>query len=111
MRACARERLGLFSETGYISLGDRYPKQDPKSKVFHESAFKGKQMLPGGSKTRSALQAGYFSGTFQRVMEGESYTDSIKNRRRDRTSQFFKNTSFEKQKFRKIFRPFKKTGV
>lgn len=81
------ERLGLFSEMGYTSLGDKYPKQNPKSKVFHESAFKGKQMLPGGSKTRSALQAGYFSGNFQRVLEGEAYTDSIKNKRQARIAQ------------------------
>jgi len=87
------ERLGLFSEMGYTSLGDKYPKQNPKSKVFHESAFKGKQMLPGGSKTRSALQAGYFSGNFQRVMEGEAYTDSIKNKRQARTAQNSKNIS------------------
>ena len=35
------ERIGLFSEMGYISLGDRYPKVDPKSKGFNESAGKG----------------------------------------------------------------------
>lgn len=87
------ERLGLFSEMGYISLGDRYPKVDPRSKVFNSSAFKGKQMLPGGSKTRSALQAGYFDTTFQRVLEGEGYSDSIKNRRKSRINETKKNIS------------------
>jgi len=78
------ERIGLFSEMGYISLGDRYPKQDPKSRSFNEAAGKGKQMLPGGSKTRSGNQAGYFDGKYMRVMEGESYSDAIKLRRADR---------------------------
>lgn len=87
------ERIGLFSEMGYISLGDRYPKSDPRSKPFFEAAYAGKQMLPGGSKTRSALQAGYFEGTFKRVMEKESYTDSIKNRRRDRIAEDKKKIS------------------
>jgi len=85
------ERIGLFSEMGYISLGDRYPKVDPRTKVSFESAYKSKQMLPGGSKTRSALQAGYFDGSFKRIMEKESYTDPIKLRRRDRISQNKKN--------------------
>jgi len=87
------ERIGLFSETGYISLGDRYPKVDPRSRVFNEAAYKGKQMLPGGSKTRSALQAGYFEGGFKRIMEKEAYTDSIKMRRHDRLNQNKKNIS------------------
>ena len=59
------ERIGLFSEMGYISLGDRYPKVDPKSKGFNEAAGKGKQMLPGGSKTRSGNQAGYFDSKYR----------------------------------------------
>ena len=50
-------------------------------------------MLPGGSKTRSALQAGYFDNSFKRVMEKESYTDSIKNRRQDRIAQDKKKIS------------------
>ena len=34
------ERIGLLSEMGYISLGDRYPKVDPKSRGFNEAAGK-----------------------------------------------------------------------
>lgn len=83
----------MFSEMGYISLGDRYPKVDPRSKPFNDAAYQGKQMLSGGSKTRSGLQAGYFEPTFKRVMEKESYTDSIKNRRQERLSQNKKNIS------------------
>ena len=32
------------------------------------TAGKGKQMLPGGAKGKSALQDGYFEKTFDRVM-------------------------------------------
>jgi len=87
------ERIGLFSEMGYISLGDRYPKVDPKSKGFNEAAGKGKQMLPGGSKTRSGNQAGYFDSKYQRVMEGEAYQDAIKLRRKSRLNSKSKNIS------------------
>ena len=48
-------------------------------------------MLPGGSKTRTALQVGYFSDKYGRVFEGESYTDSIKIRREHRLKQAKKN--------------------
>jgi|SaaInl47_10m_RNA_FD_contig_31_1249992_length_1133_multi_8_in_0_out_0_1 hypothetical protein len=85
------ERIGLFSEMGYISLGDRYPKVDPKSKGFNEAAGKGKQMLPGGSKTRSGNQAGYFDSKYSRVLEGEAYQDAIKIRRKGRIDNMKKN--------------------
>lgn len=78
------ERLGIFSEQGYISLKDPYPKQDPKSRSFNEAAGKGKQMLPGGSKSRAGTQAGYFDNTYMRVLEGEAYSDAIKRRRAER---------------------------
>ena len=41
-------------------------------------------MLPGGSKSKSAMQAGYFDKTFQRIMAGEAYTDPVKRRRQER---------------------------
>lgn len=85
------ERIGLFSEMGYISLGDRYPKVDPKSRGFNEAAGKGKQMLPGGSKTRAGTQAGYFDSGYKRVLEGEAYTDPIKMRRAERIKNMKKN--------------------
>lgn len=74
-------RVGLFSELGYISIGDPFKR---KSTEFNMAAHKGKQMLPGGSKTRSALQAGYFDQRFNRVMEGEAFTDPVKRRRQDK---------------------------
>ena len=41
-------------------------------------------MLPGGSKVRSALQAGYFGKSFDRVMQGEAYSDPVKRRRQNK---------------------------
>nr|CAB3227129.1 UPF0602 protein C4orf47 homolog [Phallusia mammillata] len=85
------ERIGLFSEVGYTTIGDKYPKVHVSSLPFNDSAYKGKHMLPGGSKTRSALQAGYFDSQFKRIMEKEAYTDPIKLRRQERLRQSNKN--------------------
>lgn len=48
-------------------------------------------MLPGGSKTRSALQAGYFTDKFGRILEGEAFTDPIKIRRQNRLKEAQRN--------------------
>jgi hypothetical protein len=85
------ERVGLFSEVGYTTIGDKYPKIDPNSRPFNTAAYKKKQMLPGGSKTRSALQSGYFEPTFKRIMEKEGYADPVKLRRQERLSKSKKN--------------------
>ena len=58
---------------------------------FNEAAGRGKQMLPGGRKSKSALPSGYFSDKFSRVLEGESYTDPVKVRRQDRMKEAQKN--------------------
>ncbi|PIK35996.1 putative UPF0602 protein C4orf47-like [Apostichopus japonicus] len=83
------ERIGLFQEMGYVTIGDKYT--TPGSKPFNESAHKAKQMLPGGSKTITALQGGYFDEKFARVMEGEAYTDPVKRRRQERLKGSKKN--------------------
>lgn len=85
------ERIGLFQEMGYVTIGDKYA--TPGSKPFNDAAHKGKQMLPGGSKTISALQAGYFDEKFARVMEGEAYSDAVKRRRQDRLKESKRNIS------------------
>jgi len=85
------ERVGLFSEVGYTTIGDKYPKVDPSSRPFNTEAYKKKQMLPGGSKTRSALQSGYFEGSYKRIMEKEAYADPVKLRRQERLSKAKKN--------------------
>lgn len=83
------ERVGLFQEMEYHTIADRYV--PPGSKSFNQAAGKGKQMLIGGTKDRSALQHGYFREKFDRVYEGESYTDPIKLRRQRRLKESQKN--------------------
>ncbi|CBY20569.1 unnamed protein product [Oikopleura dioica] len=85
------ERLGVFSEVGYTTLGDKYPKVHPSSRPINQTAHKGKQMLPGGSKTMSASQSGYFEPQFKRIMEKESYIDPVKLRRQERLQKGKKN--------------------
>ena len=58
---------------------------------FNVAAGKGKQLLPGGSKERSALQHGYFAKEFTRVFENEAYSDPIKMRRQVRLKEAQKN--------------------
>lgn len=84
------ERIGLFQEMSYATIGDRYK---TGALNFNESSGKGKQMLPGGSKERTATQAGYFQEKYGRVFEGESYSDPIKRRRQYRMEQAKKNLS------------------
>ena len=48
-------------------------------------------MLPGGSKSKSALQAGYFDKNFQRIMTGEGYSDPVKRRRQERLEKTKQN--------------------
>merc|ERR1712110_315013 len=92
------DRVGLFSEVGYATIGDAYPKIDPTSQPFNASAYKKRQMLPGGNKSKSALQAqsGYFENKFNRVIGGEAeknnvYSDPIKQRRAERIKSSKKN--------------------
>jgi len=83
------ERVGLFKEMDYTTIGDRYVPRT--GAAFNEAAGKGRQMLPGGSKTKSALQAGYFDGAFARVFSGEGYSDPVKMRRQLRLKESQKN--------------------
>lgn len=83
------ERVALFQEMGYITVGDKYKSVD--TAAFNESASRGKQMLPGGPKAKSALPAGYFSDKFSRVLEGEAYSDQVKMRRQYRQKEAQKN--------------------
>ena len=60
--------------------------------MFNEAAYKGKQMIPGNTKTRvTALQDGYFAKEYPRIFEKEAYTDAISNRRKDRMNEARKN--------------------
>ncbi|CAG2206768.1 UPF0602 protein C4orf47,UPF0602 protein C4orf47 homolog [Mytilus edulis] len=83
------DRIGLFQEMGYVTIGDKY--KSAGQVAFNDASQKGKQMLPGGSKDRSALQAGYFTDKFGRVFESEGYSDPIKLRRQHRLREAQKN--------------------
>lgn len=83
------ERIGLFSEMEYITVGDRYVSQF--NRPFNEAASKNRQLLPGGSKEMSSLQAGYFDPHFVRVFEGEGYVNLNQVRRRHMMEEAKKN--------------------
>ncbi|XP_062932779.1 cilia-and flagella-associated protein 96 [Cynocephalus volans] len=83
------ERTGLFSEMGYISVGDKYVSQF--NRPFNEAASKNRQMLSGGSKILSDLQAGYFDPHFERIFEGEGYVNLNQMRRRYMMEEAKKN--------------------
>ncbi|XP_030622749.1 cilia-and flagella-associated protein 96 [Chanos chanos] len=83
------DRVGLFKEMGYISIGDKYTPY--VYRPFNESAYKNKQMLTSGPKRKSALQAGYFDTQFNRIFEREALTDTVKLQRQYRIQQAKKN--------------------
>ncbi|XP_021120669.1 UPF0602 protein C4orf47 homolog isoform X5 [Heterocephalus glaber] len=85
------ERIGLFSEMGYTTIGDKYV--SPFNRPFNEAASKNRQMLPGGSKAMSHLQAGYFDSQFARIFEGEGYVNMNQVRRRYMMEEAKKNLS------------------
>ncbi|XP_032300380.1 UPF0602 protein C4orf47 homolog isoform X2 [Coturnix japonica] len=83
------ERIGLFSEMSYVSIGDNYVPR--YMRPFNEAAGKNKQMLSEGSKTKSGLQDGYFEPEFKRIFSGEAYLDPVQLRRRYRLAESKKN--------------------
>uniref|UniRef100_A0A8D2LLG8 Cilia-and flagella-associated protein 96 n=1 Tax=Varanus komodoensis TaxID=61221 RepID=A0A8D2LLG8_VARKO len=83
------ERIGLFSEMEYITVGEKYV--SPFNRPFNEAASKNKQMLPGGHKEKAATQAGYFEPVFSRILEGESYSNPVQLRRQYRLAEAKKN--------------------
>ncbi|KAF4026115.1 hypothetical protein G4228_018323 [Cervus hanglu yarkandensis] len=85
------ERIGLFSEMEYITVGDKYVSQF--NRPFNEAASKNRQILPGGSKEMSNLQAGYFDPHFVRIFEGEGYVNPNQVRRRHMMEEAKKNLS------------------
>ncbi|XP_035281701.1 UPF0602 protein C4orf47 homolog isoform X1 [Anguilla anguilla] len=83
------DRVGLFKEMGYITIGDKYTTNT--SRPFNESAHKSKQMIVSSPKKKSGLQVGYFDAQFKRIFEKEASTDPIKLRRQYRMQQAQKN--------------------
>ncbi|XP_073777727.1 cilia-and flagella-associated protein 96 isoform X2 [Danio rerio] len=83
------ERIGVFKEMGYISIGDKYTSFIYRP--FNDSAYKNKQMLLGGTKSKCGLQTGYFDTQFKRIFEREAFTDPVRIDRQYRILQAKKN--------------------
>lgn len=74
-------RIGLFSEVGYISTGETYSN---KPNTLIPTRQKGRQLLTSPPKRGHDAQSAYFDKEFGRAFQGESYSDIVVMRRRDR---------------------------
>ncbi|KAA0201136.1 hypothetical protein FBUS_09626 [Fasciolopsis buskii] len=75
------DRLGIFREMSYHTVSDPY---NPVI-TFDRKVMKGRQMLVGGTKAKSALNDGYFD-PFRRVFSGDCRVDVGSSIRRQRIS-------------------------
>uniref|UniRef100_UPI00358E60C4 cilia-and flagella-associated protein 96-like n=1 Tax=Myxine glutinosa TaxID=7769 RepID=UPI00358E60C4 len=87
-------KIGLFSELGYVTVGDKYvacfgilprkflnklgQRRRSRQRPLIESRGKSKQMMTNCSKMRSGLQDGYFDRQFKRIFEGDTYVDQVR---------------------------------
>nr|XP_046262701.1 UPF0602 protein C4orf47 homolog isoform X2 [Scatophagus argus]XP_046262702.1 UPF0602 protein C4orf47 homolog isoform X2 [Scatophagus argus]XP_046262704.1 UPF0602 protein C4orf47 homolog isoform X2 [Scatophagus argus] len=85
------ERLGIFKEMSYVSVGDKYAPST--TRPFNESACRGRQMQAGIAKQRCALQSGFFEKSFKRIFEREALSDPLRLARQNRIQQAKKNLS------------------
>ncbi|XP_012684706.1 UPF0602 protein C4orf47 homolog [Clupea harengus] len=83
------ERVGLFQEMGYVSIGDTYTPFGYRP--CNESAYKNKQMQTSVPKRKSGLQSGFFDTQFKRIFEREALSDPVKQNRQYRIQQSKKN--------------------
>ncbi|XP_062282004.1 cilia-and flagella-associated protein 96 [Scomber scombrus] len=83
------ERLGVFKEMSYISIGDKY--NAPTNRPFNESAYRSRQIQAGIAKQRCALQSGFFDKSFKRIFEREALSDPVRLTRQYRIQQAKKN--------------------
>ncbi|XP_018549878.1 UPF0602 protein C4orf47 homolog [Lates calcarifer] len=85
------DRLGVFKEMSYISIGDKYI--SPTNRPFNESAYRSRQMQVGFARQRCAQQSGFFDKSFKRIFEREALNDPLKLVRQNRIQQAKKNLS------------------
>uniref|UniRef100_A0A3Q3GFC3 Cilia-and flagella-associated protein 96 n=1 Tax=Labrus bergylta TaxID=56723 RepID=A0A3Q3GFC3_9LABR len=83
------ERLGVFKEMSYITVGEKYSPQT--NRPFNESAYLSRQMQVGIAKQRCALQSGFFEKSFNRIFEREALSDPLRQARQNRIQQAKKN--------------------
>ena len=84
------QRIGLFSEVGYITIGDPY--KSIRDRPFNDKAGKGKQMMSCCTKSKTGLCDGYFHSNFGRIFEREGYSDQSRLARIERINEAKKNT-------------------
>nr|XP_020466960.1 UPF0602 protein C4orf47 homolog [Monopterus albus] len=83
------ERLGVFKEMSYISVGDKY--NPSTNRPFNESAYRSRQMQAGVPRERCALQTGFFEKSYKRIFEREALSDSLRLTRQNHLQQAKKN--------------------
>ncbi|KAL5269563.1 hypothetical protein ACHWQZ_G003160 [Mnemiopsis leidyi] len=83
------QRIGLFSEVGYITIGDPY--KSIRDRPFNDNAGKGKQMMSFCTKSKTGLCDGYFQSNFGRIFEQEGYSDQRRLARLERINEAKKN--------------------
>ncbi|AWP12536.1 putative UPF0602 protein C4orf47 -like [Scophthalmus maximus] len=83
------DRLGVFKEMSYISIGDKYT--SATNRPFNESAYRSRQMQAGMAIQRCALQNGFFDKSYKRIFEHEALSDPLRLTRQNRIKQAKKN--------------------
>ncbi|TPX62500.1 hypothetical protein SpCBS45565_g06999 [Spizellomyces sp. 'palustris'] len=83
------DRIGIFSEVPYISIGDKY--NDKNNDAFLSYRTKGKQFITNPPKKGHDTRDVFFDKEFIRVFENEPYIDLVKLRRRWRLQAKEKN--------------------
>ncbi|KAJ1520005.1 hypothetical protein ONE63_004236 [Megalurothrips usitatus] len=71
------ERVGVFAETSWMH---GVPYVSPHGYEFRAGGTKGRQMIPGGGRTKVGLQDCYFDrGPFKRIFEKEAYSSALRD--------------------------------
>ncbi|XP_035017576.2 UPF0602 protein C4orf47 homolog [Hippoglossus stenolepis] len=83
------ERLGVFKEMSYISVGDKYT--SPTNRPFNESVYRSRQIQAGIAIQHCALQSGFFEKSYKRIFEREALSDPLRLARQNRIQQAKKN--------------------
>ncbi|KAI9104851.1 hypothetical protein DFS34DRAFT_575660 [Phlyctochytrium arcticum] len=82
------DRMGLFSEAPYISVGDKFAE---RNEHFLGYRTKGKQFITNPPKRGHETRDAFFDKEFIRLFENEPYTDLVKLRRKWRLASKDKN--------------------
>lgn len=93
MAKSAQDRLGFFSEPGYVSVGDKFKDPNP-DKPFNTAAYKKSQMMTTISKSRVVgSNDGFLDKTYKRIFAGEATYDPVRARRKEQAKEKKKNVS------------------